>query len=200
MHLVGRSVLVDTATGEALLRSRSGGADGRLMTACGNRRATVCPTCSRVYRADTYQLIRAGLTVGRTCRKKWTRTRGCSPPSRLRVRPGPHSPRAGRSASGLPSSPDGEECAARGLVGCHLRHAEHDPQLGEPLCARCYDYAGAVLWQAQAGELWHRFTLELRREVARRVGLSRTDFGNSARLSYAKVAEYQRRAWSTSMP
>jgi hypothetical protein len=35
--------------------------------------------------------------------------------------------------------------------------------------------------------------LELRREVARRAGVPRTEFGEVARLSYAKVAEYQRR-------
>jgi hypothetical protein len=45
--------------------------------------------------------------------------------------------------------------------------------------------------QAQSGGLWHRFVLELRREIARTVGLFRGEFGEIARLSYAKVAEYQ---------
>lgn len=70
---------------------------------------------------------------------------------------------------------------------------EDDPRLGEPLCPRYYDYAGAVLWQARAGQLWHRFVMELRRELARRIGVPREEFGEVARLSYAKVAEYQRR-------
>ncbi|WP_373287126.1 replication initiator [Wenjunlia tyrosinilytica] len=52
---------------------------------------------------------------------------------------------------------------------------------------------GAALWQAHAGELWHRFALELRRELARRIGLSRTELNGIVRLSYVKVAEYQRR-------
>lgn len=194
VHLVGRSVLVDTTTGEALNEVGLDGADGRLMTACGNRRATVCPTCSRVYRADTYQLIRAGLTGGKNV------------PTEVDAHPrvfatltapgfGPVHTRRERDGRRLACRPRpaGERCRHGAAVGCHLRHAERDPQLGEPLCARCYDYAGAVLWQAQAGELWHRFTLELRRELARMVGLSSTDFANSARLSYAKVAEYQRR-------
>lgn len=91
-------------------------------------------------------------------------------------------------------SPEGGECCPHGSpIGCHERHLEGEPRLGEPLCPRCYDYAGAVLWQAYAGQLWHRFALELRREVARRAGLSRTELGDVARLSYAKVAEYQRR-------
>lgn len=87
----------------------------------------------------------------------------------------------------------GALCPHGSLAGCHARHADDDPQLGEPLCPRCYDYAGAVLWQAQSGGLWHRFVLELRREIARKAGLSRGEFGESVRLSYAKVAEYQRR-------
>jgi hypothetical protein len=41
--------------------------------------------------------------------------------------------------------------------------------------------------------LWHRFALELRRELARRVGVPRTEFAELSRLSYEKVAEYQRR-------
>jgi len=33
--------------------------------ACKTRRASRCAPCAEVYRADTYQLIRAGLTGGR---------------------------------------------------------------------------------------------------------------------------------------
>jgi hypothetical protein len=32
---------------------------------CGNRRASVCPSCSVTYRRDAYQLIRAGLVGGK---------------------------------------------------------------------------------------------------------------------------------------
>ncbi|MEU0646138.1 replication initiator [Streptomyces umbrinus] len=194
IHLVGTATVFDTTTGAALL---SYGADvygGRLLTACGNRRSRVCPACSALYRADTYQLVRAGLVGGKnvsesvsghprvfatltapgfgpvhTCRERDGRVRACRPR------------RVG-------------ECCSHGVpVGCHERHATDDLRLGEPLCPRCYDYAGAVLWQAHAGRLWHRFGLELRREVARRVGLLRSEFAEVARLSYAKVAEYQRR-------
>ncbi|MGP4111977.1 replication initiator [Streptomyces sp. 4N509B] len=81
----------------------------------------------------------------------------------------------------------------RVAVGLPPRHAATDARLGEPLCPHCFDYAGAVLWRAHAGELWHQFTLELRRELARRAGLSRSAFATAVRLSYAKVAECQRR-------
>ncbi|WP_420907382.1 replication initiator [Streptomyces scabichelini] len=65
IHLVGGATVVDTTTGEALFSYGSDVYGGGLLTACGNRRATVCPTCSRLYRADTYQLIRAGLIGGK---------------------------------------------------------------------------------------------------------------------------------------
>ena len=42
-------------------------------------------------------------------------------------------------------------------------------------------------------ELWRRFTITLRRTLARRAGLTSMAFAAQVRLSYAKVAEYQRR-------
>ena len=39
--------------------------DGVLLLPCRNRRATVCPTCSATYAADTWQLIAAGLRGGK---------------------------------------------------------------------------------------------------------------------------------------
>jgi hypothetical protein len=73
------------------------------------------------------------------------------------------------------------------------KHARDDPQLGEPLCPDCYDYTGAVLFNACAPELWRRFTITLRRTLARQAGLTNTALAAQVRVSYAKVAEYQRR-------
>lgn len=39
--------------------------DGVLYVPCGNRRATVCPSCAEIYRADTFQLVKAGLAGGK---------------------------------------------------------------------------------------------------------------------------------------
>src|SRR6185437_11678454 len=39
--------------------------DGVLYVPCGDRRASICPPCAETYRADTYQLIRAGLAGGK---------------------------------------------------------------------------------------------------------------------------------------
>src|ERR687893_141188 len=39
--------------------------DEALYVPCSNRRAVVCPSCAETYRADTFHLIRAGLTGGK---------------------------------------------------------------------------------------------------------------------------------------
>jgi len=63
--------------------------------------------------------------------------------------------------------------------------------LRQPLCPGCYDYAGAVLWNAH--DLWRRTSIELRDEMAERAGISRTALQKQPRLSYVKVAEFQAR-------
>ncbi|MEU9455700.1 replication initiator [Streptomyces sp. NPDC048277] len=194
IHLVGTATVFDTATGAALLSYGSDVYGGRLLTACGNRRATVCPACSALYRADTYQLVRAGLVGGKSVTEAVS-GHPCVFATLTAPGFGPVHTRRERDGLVRACRPRrlGECCRHGRPVGCRTRHAADDPRLGEPLCPRCYDYAGAVLWHAFAGHLWHRFGLELRREIARRAGLSRTEFGEVARLSYAKVAEYQRR-------
>ena len=77
--------------------------------------------------------------------------------------------------------------------GCRERHHPDDPRIGSPLDPDTYDYVGSVLWQAHAGQLWHRFTIALRRALAGHLGVPVRAFPDTARLSYAKVAEYQRR-------
>ena len=67
IRLVGRSEAFDTTPG-ALIRSY-GSADetlGVTFTRCGYRRADKCESCSRLYAADTFQLIRAGIAGGKT--------------------------------------------------------------------------------------------------------------------------------------
>jgi hypothetical protein len=76
---------------------------------------------------------------------------------------------------------------------CGARHDDSDPVLGSPLDPDNYDYEAAVLWNAHAGALWRRFSIYLRREVAKRAGLTQREFRDHARISFAKVAEYQKR-------
>jgi hypothetical protein len=57
---------VDTTTGEVLYGLDTKDLpDKAIYVPCGDRRASVCPPCAETYRADTYQLIRAGLAGGK---------------------------------------------------------------------------------------------------------------------------------------
>jgi hypothetical protein len=67
IRLRGQLHHVDSRTGSVLASTSTLDLpDAVLYTACGNRRASVCPACSHLYRADTYQLIKAGLVGGKT--------------------------------------------------------------------------------------------------------------------------------------
>ena len=62
----GRVDHIDGTTGELLHRYTTVHEPGGVLPiACKTRRATRCPPCAETYRADTYQLIRAGLTGGK---------------------------------------------------------------------------------------------------------------------------------------
>jgi hypothetical protein len=50
-----------------------------------------------------------------------------------------------------------------------------------------------VLWNALAPELWRRTTIALQRALGRLVGLDEAGLRRLVRVSYAKVAEFQRR-------
>ncbi len=76
---------------------------------------------------------------------------------------------------------------------CGTRHAEDAPELGTPLDPDTYDYPGAVLWNNHASELWRYFTIYLRREIAKRAGLTQKAAREQSRVSFGKVAEYQKR-------
>src|ERR671913_998369 len=55
----------DPATGEVrTVYSTNREPDATLLKACGNRRASVCPSCSATYQADSFQLLAAGLRGG----------------------------------------------------------------------------------------------------------------------------------------
>ena len=51
-------------------------------------------------------------------------------------------------------------------------HTADDPDNGSPLCADCYDWASAVVWQWWAPELWRRTTIAVRRTLAVTLGVA----------------------------
>jgi hypothetical protein len=78
-------------------------------------------------------------------------------------------------------------------LSCGQVHDEDDACLGEPLCRECFDHAGAVVWNNALGELWRRTTIYLPRALARMTGTTQKALRQLVRVSYVKVAEYQRR-------
>ena len=88
-----RGITLDRSTGEL--------AEGTILVACKDRRAAVCPSCSRLYQADAWQLVAAGIRGG-----KGVDPTGCRAPSALRHLHRPAlRPRAPRRRSPRPKRP-----------------------------------------------------------------------------------------------
>ncbi|MEU2820771.1 replication initiator [Streptomyces bacillaris] len=181
VRLTGQSTTIDTTTGEVLRAyTASGEPTGSLLTACGNRRASRCPACSRVYAADTYHLIRAGLSGGKNV------------PDTVRTHPRVFATLTAPSFGPVHNRPTTPGGNAR-PCSCRKLHEPTDALLGTPLNPATYDYAGAILFNAHASALWARFTTYLRREIAARLGMTQKAARTVLRVSFAKVAEYQKR-------
>ncbi|MEJ8649454.1 replication initiator [Streptomyces sp. MS1.AVA.3] len=181
VNLVGHTATLDTTT-NTVLRSYSTANEptGRLLTACGNRRASRCPACSRVYAADTYHLIKAGLSGG----KNVSADVHTHPRAFVTLTAPSFGPVHNRTTTKA-----GKPLACR----CGQHHPEDAPELGTPLNPASYDYTGAVLWNAHAGDLWRRFTIYLRRALAAHLEMTQKALNAALRVSFAKVAEYQKR-------
>jgi len=195
IHLRGRVEYLDPATGEVLHRYTTAHEPGGVLrVACKTRRASRCPACAEVYRADTYHLVRAGLAGG-----KGVPASVASHPAAFVTLTapsfGPVHTRREKAGHVQPCHPrrNAGTCPHGRSLSCTTRHDVDDPHLGEPLCPDCYDHTGTVLFNALAPELWRRFTLALRRRLAKTAGLTPTDLGRVLTVSFAKVAEYQRR-------
>ncbi|MFF1870312.1 replication initiator protein RepSA [Kitasatospora herbaricolor] len=178
VHLKGFRTLVHAPTGAVWHRYSTEHEPGRrLRVACGNRRSSRCPACARTYSADTFHLIRAGLAGDES--------KGV--PATVRAHPRVFATLTAPSFGPVHNRPDTGPCR------CGLAHPKGSAVLGTPLDPERYDYAHAVLWNNHAPDLWRRFTIYLRRALAKRAGLTQADFRDACRVSFGKVAEYQRR-------
>ncbi|MEV1062742.1 replication initiator [Streptomyces sp. NPDC050263] len=176
VRMEGHRLDVHASTGEIVreLADRDLPA-GQLLIRCNNRRATRCAACAEVYRRDTYHLVTAGLSGGK----------GIGPA--VAEHPRVFATFTAPSFGPVHNRPGGGRCRCRRL------HPDGDPALGTPLDPDRYDYRTAVLWNAHAGALWARFTTYLRQQLASRAGIARSELRDCLKVSYAKVAEYQRR-------
>ncbi|MFD5306257.1 replication initiator protein RepSA [Streptomyces rochei] len=178
IHLQGSTVTRDAKTGDVLYSySTEQEPGGRLRVACGNRRASRCPACAWTYAGDTYHLIRAGITGDESK----------DVPATVRDHPRVFATLTAPSFGPVHNRPVSGRCR------CGAQHAETDPALGTALDPERYDYAGAVLWNNHAGDLWRRFTIYLRREIAARAGITQAALREECRVSFGKVAEFQKR-------
>jgi hypothetical protein len=195
VRLRGRVDHADPQTGEVrTVYSTDREPDATLLKACGNRRASVCPSCSATYQADQFQLLVAGLRGG----KGVPETVAGHPRLFVTFTAPSFGQVHTRRAQGLlvyPCHPyrQGARCPHGRRFGCWQRHDADDPKLGEPLCARCYQAGAQVLWNALAGRLWSRTTIYLYRALAQLAGLAEAELRALVRISFAKVAEYQKR-------
>ncbi|WP_433245869.1 replication initiator [Streptosporangium sp. CA-135522] len=195
IHLRGHVFHVDPTTGRRLHSyTTAGEPDGILRLPCKTRRATRCPSCAETYRADTYQLVRAGLVGGKGVPASVT-AHPCLFVTLTAPSFGTVHTRREKNGTVLPCHPrrDAGMCPHGRVMSCTARHRADETCLGEPLCPDCYDYTGSVLFNALAPELWRRFTEALRRRVAKLGGLTLRELRDQVTISFAKVAEYQRR-------
>ena len=217
IRLTGTLSTVETGTGRVLdHRHTDQLPDAVIYKACGNRRATVCPSCARTYQRDAYQLLRAGLVGGKgvpatvarhpavfltltaasfgTVHTRTVARHTCRNRRHCDCRPQPcHA----RRDTGL--CPHGQPAV------CWARHEPNDPVLGQPLCLDCYDHDHHVVFNLHAAELWHRTKQAAERALAklcRERGISpvavtsasgTVRFVSPVRLAHGKAAEMQRR-------
>ena len=172
---------VNTATGEVNQR--------QVRLACKDRRLVVCPSCSYLYKADAWIVVSAGMVGGKGVPESVS-----SHPRLFMTLTAPSfGPVHFRHADGSCRTWGPRTCPHAQVVTCALRHDLDSPILGTPVCVRCFDYRGAVLWNAQSARLWNRTVEQVRRRLALAEGIAPNEFRLHARLSYLKVAEFQHR-------
>ena len=186
VRLVGSSTTLHDASGEVLSEYSSvGEPDGVTFTRCGNRRATRCESCSHEYKGDTWHMIMAGAAGG----MKEVPEEVAEHPMVFLTLTAPSFGAVHTTALDRRTG----VCEHGNPRGCRCQHDENDPHRGDAICAECYDYVGHVVWQYHAPELWRRFTIRVRRELARSLGMTQRAASRVVRLQFAKVAEFQRR-------
>lgn len=194
VRLVGRVRQVDRATGEVRTSyDTDGQPNNTLLIACGERRESRCPSCAARYRGDAFHIVASGLKGGKGVPQSVaahpslfvTFTAPSFGPVHAHRSTGrvvhPCRPRrAGKCPHGIPRA-------------CWRRHEDDDPKVGQPLCYRCFDYEGQVLWNNRLPELWSRTPLAIRRALAELTGMTTREVEKTIKLSFAKSAEFQRR-------
>jgi Replication initiator protein, pSAM2 len=177
IRLSGNVMSVEGGTGRLLSTWDTASLpDGVIYKRCGNRRSGVCPSCSKLYQRDAYQVIRAGIVGGKgvpdtvaahpcifatftapsfgAVHHRVVKRHTCENRARCDCRAEPCHP--------LRNNP---MCEHGRPQACYARHEGGDRRIGVPVCADCYDYDSHVVWNLYSGELWRRTTIALNREL-----------------------------------
>lgn len=148
VRLLGSTIRVHAGTGE-VLSSYSSAVEptGLTYVRCGNRRASECPACPRIYAADTFHLIRSGVTGGKTV------------PHHVAANPMVFATLTAPSFGHVHGArSNGRRCRPRDKATrcehgrserCMQRHGENDLVVGQPICSDCYDYTR--MWCGSGG-------------------------------------------------
>jgi hypothetical protein len=195
IRLAGRLTTVDTTTGQALeRRSTAEMPDGVIYKACGNRRATVCPSCSDTYRRDAFHIVLGGLVGGKGV------------PATVAEHPAVFATFTAPGFGPVHTRPTNDAGMAKRCrprrkpvrcqhgvdIRCALIHEEGDKQLGQPFCLDCYDYRHQAVFNGFSSELWRRTRIGIDRHIGA-ICKARGIDPKTVAVSYGKVVEMQRR-------
>jgi Replication initiator protein, pSAM2 len=203
IRLSGAIHTVEADTGRILsTRHTADMPDGVIYKACGNRRASVCTSCSDTYQRDAYQLVRAGLVGGKgipdhvathPCLFATLTAPGFGPVHTRHVARHTCANRRRCDCRSRPCHPGRPTTCPHGQpMVCFARHETGDAILGQPICLDCYDHSRQVVFNSKAGELWRRTTMTVVRHL-RRTARTRGVDPATVRVGFGKVAEMQRR-------
>lgn len=168
-------------------------------TRCNNRRTHICPSCSDLYARDTWQLVHAGAagghhgmptTVGDRPQVFVTLTAPSFGAVHTATREVGNKKAACRDHHRIGGY---RRCAHGKPLWCSTVHDNGDGLVGQPLCDKCYDYVGHVLFTWHLPELWRRFTITLRRTLRKELKATGVD-PDAVRVSFIKIVELQARA------
>ena len=184
------------STSPGVNHKRVGGHE--IAVACRDRRRAVCPACAHTYAGDAYQVIATGLRGGKgvpasvaTHPRAFVTLTAGSYGAVHRATTQSSSSRSSGSAC-LPRR-DRPVCPHGRAASCGERHSASDPKVGEPLCPECFDYRGAILFNAQVSKLWNATRIATVRHLARQASISERQLRCSVRLAFFKTVEFQRR-------
>lgn len=126
---------------------------------CQSRIHEVCPSCSKLYRADAFALIRAGL-IGKD---------GNPRPMTMITLTAP-----GKDAFGqVHSRHIMDNGSVKPCVCRRVRHAENDPILGTPIHPETYNYTAAANFNSHASRLFTVSMQKLGRILKRKIQVVR---------------------------